>query len=100
MSEIKLLPCPFCGNDNIDFWDTENEDFPYQIVCLGCFNGTDECVTKEVAIKRWNTRKPTERIVERLEEKRDESMYQHKFDDYFDGIIDSITIVRGEGGIE
>ena len=45
-------------------------------------------------------RKTVERIVERLEEKRDESMYQHKFDDYFDGIIDSITIVREEGGVE
>ncbi len=101
MSEVKLLPCPFCGSDKVGFWDTEDEEHPYQIVCLGCFNGTDECITKDVAIKKWNTRKPMERIIERLEEKKrsDGTESDREWGKYI-GYVDSIKIVKEEGGIE
>ena len=112
MSEIKLLPCPFCNGEGHLYMDSfgkyfagcEDCGFYYGIeIEHGCeleHGWKAKHSTKEEAIKQWNTRKPMERIIERLKEKRDESMYQHKFDDYFDGIIDSITIVREEGGIE
>lgn len=58
MSEIKLKPCPFCGYKNIQFWETDNDTYRFQIVCMQCFNGTDKCISKEIAIERWNTRKP------------------------------------------
>lgn len=72
MWDEELLPCPFCGSDRVDFWDTESTDHPYQIICIRCCNGTDRCRTEEIAIKKWNTRKPMERIVARLEE-----MFKH-----------------------
>ena len=69
MSETKLKPCPFCGCKNIQFWETDNDTHRFQIVCMQCFNGTDECISEEVAIEKWNTRKPMANIVEKLEEK-------------------------------
>ena len=68
MSEIKLKPCPFCGCINIQFWEADNDTHRFQIVCMQCFNGTDECISEEVAIEKWNTRKPMANIVEKLEE--------------------------------
>ena len=68
MSEIKLKPCPFCGCKNIQFWEADNDTHRFQIVCMQCFNGTDECISEEVAIEKWNTRKPMANIVEKLEE--------------------------------
>lgn len=72
MSEIKLKSCPFCGGDNVDFWETDSKEHPYQIICFSCCNGTDKCRTEEIAITRWNTRKPMQEIVERLEGIEDE----------------------------
>lgn len=61
-----LKPCPFCGG-RADWWETESDTHRFQIVCVECCCGTDECVTEEVALKRWNTRKPMEAVVEKLE---------------------------------
>lgn len=69
MSEIKLKPCPFCGCKNIQFWEADNDTHRFQIVCMQCFNGTDECISEEVAIEKWNTRTPMANIVEKLEER-------------------------------
>lgn len=66
MSEIKLKPCPFCGCKNIQFWETDNDTHRFQIVCMQCFNGTDECISEEVAIEKWNTRNPMANIVENI----------------------------------
>lgn len=56
MSDVKLLPCPFCGADafNID-------DYPDDIIC-----NTPNCIvnhvvtfgfdTREQAVERWNRR--------------------------------------------
>lgn len=69
MSEIKLLPCPFCGGEAYLY-----EDKKCDIYSVGCKNCCDiepitrVCESKEEAIKLWNTRKPMQDIVERLEE--------------------------------
>ena len=64
---MKLKPCPFCGG-SAELWDTEDVQYPYQIVCMSCFCGTDEKTYKESAIEAWNKREPMDRIVEQLEE--------------------------------
>ena len=75
MSEIKLKPCPFCGCKNIQFWETDNDTHRFQIVCIQCFNGTDECISAEVAIKKWNCRTPMDNIVEKFECEKSKSIY-------------------------
>ena len=63
MSEIKLLPCPFCGKgfriNSRGGYEHDNENCPLH----GLEIGTEE------QQKKWNTRKPMERIIERLEER-------------------------------
>jgi Lar family restriction alleviation protein len=102
----ELLPCPFCGNENIQWWETDSETNRFQIVCMRCFNGTDECRTEKIAIEKWNTRKPMERIVEQLEEEIDPYYFlepswetrevrTNKHKGFCDGICKAIKIVKG-----
>ena len=76
MSEIKLLPCPFCGEEAVIH---VNEGV--RIICRKCGTST-KCLVDvysqgrpdgnaiKTVVKAWNTRKPLERIVEQLEEQR------------------------------
>lgn len=109
MSEIKLLPCPICSRE-IDieknlyiperdwkptFYDPDSGGEPINIHCecgLEFSTGTYDMSEFE---KRWNTRKPMERIIERLEE-----LKANAFDDESVIISDAIEIVKEEGGIE
>lgn len=98
MSEIKLLPCPFCGGeaqlvrDRIGLW---------RVGCKKCdctttyqFGfGEGEEVSQKKAANVWNTRKPMERIVEQLEE-----MGNIKFSSFSKPLIaveDVLKIVKG-----
>ena len=111
MSEIKLLPCPFCGgeaelvrqhsgvSDKIYIVSCKNEECE---ASLGHF-----CESKEMAIESWNTRKPMERIVTKLKEARAECKeLQRSTTDAYGymkmkrGIDCGIDIVKEEGGIE
>ena len=66
MSEIKLLPCPFCGGEAELSLFLGN----YHVTCTKCLGAIFPArgMLKGEAIEAWNTRKPMERIVERLEE--------------------------------
>lgn len=66
MSEIKLLPCPFCGRKAELRYNKDG--FAY-ILCAndGCYARTDGCLNENEASRLWNKRRPIERIVERLE---------------------------------
>ena len=66
MSEIKLLPCPFCGGkaDVI-----KNGTGCFQVRCDICEVKQYAYAhkTEENAIKAWNTRKPMDNIEKQLE---------------------------------
>ena len=73
MNEIKLLPCPFCDNEveyhpashhMNNFWNKNT------IYCPTCDFMMEGSSTVHL-VKRWNTRKPMERIIDRLEEEKD-----------------------------
>ena len=68
MSEIKLLPCPFCGGEAIVYEDEQYNQ--YMIGCKNCcaIEPMTEWTSKENAIAQWNYRKPMQEILERLEE--------------------------------
>lgn len=95
MSEIKLLPCPFCGA-------TFRRNY------LG--NGEhdkNECVLDgfEIPLKwspLWNTRKPMQEIVDRLEtEKRIvESNGTVLYQEFLIDIDEAIQIVKEVGGVD
>jgi len=53
MNKDKLLPCPFCGGEDIAIIGSEDIYFLY---CRNCCAGAHTDTTKEDAINRWNTR--------------------------------------------
>ena len=63
MSEIKLKPCPFCGNEKIAILtDSEN---PYFLACCsayvnGCGATGGEGRTVQEAADKWNKRVDTD----------------------------------------
>ena len=66
MSEIKLLPCPFCGGEELAIGSSELHNY---VMCTKCLCKTSFLRTKAKTIETWNTRKPMQEIVERLEER-------------------------------
>lgn len=66
----KLLPCPFCGSDNIQFvlygyfqpWKNDGINLWYHCQChdCGCEIDTGDCKDMKKAIIVWNQRKITE----------------------------------------
>ena len=70
MSEIKLLPCPFCGGEAKVESTLKDR---YRVICKRyreCGATQLYANSKEEAIESWNTRKPMERIIERIENAR------------------------------
>ena len=71
MSEIKLLPCPFCGGEaemgeDYSYW--HGLLLSYKPHCSKCGCNIGMFSDKTEAIEKWNTRKPMERIVEIIKE--------------------------------
>lgn len=104
MSEIKLLPCPFCGGEaeieEHKFWNDITRSFDiktYGVKCQKCSAGGFQFFRLENdAIIHWNTRKPMERIVEIVEGNFEEA---NQFG--CGGIItDMVEAIKEEGGIE
>lgn len=124
MSEVKLLPCPFCGGEAEFVRDTERKDIfgssDYVYVrCKKCHAQTTKIyysaefhkLDEEYALaeKAWNTRKPMERIVERLKLKLKNICGSYNYETpilekpsckvaFNNGIRDAIEIVKEVGG--
>ena len=77
MSEIKLLPCPFCGGEaklegRYREWDGIYYDVVYVYCTLCGCQTSDESIgerkdREQKSIEKWNNRKPVDDVVERLE---------------------------------
>lgn len=64
--EIELLPCPYCGNTEIQRYNYELNQ--WRVTCRDCRNTTKDWPTVDEAIEHWNTRTAREaRLVEALE---------------------------------
>ena len=125
MSEIKLLPCPICNGEvkialfgcggeewySITRFDDEENSCQCRLFMESekFFAEDDESVKekhKQDLIKRWNTRKPMERIVERVEEvRRKYQRLQKEQGEKEDEAINILfrgmmNIVKEVGGIE
>lgn len=61
MKEENLKPCPFCGSNLIKTCQQGHTEF-YTVLCADCgtwankFLNENSPMTKNQAIKRWNTR--------------------------------------------
>lgn len=56
MSDEKLLPCPFCGDEPELHWINEAGEVLTAWVRCKCGCEHHERLTKEVAVKKWNSR--------------------------------------------
>lgn len=81
MSEIKLLPCPFCGGE-AKYKKHYREDIYHGYLpvmkCESCgaiasLTDSDIGNYEEILTRKWNTRKPMQEIVEKLEEEIEKS---------------------------
>lgn len=98
MSEIKLLPCPFC-NAELKRWDYMPDVFfehPYN----GCILSGKKVVENEHDVKAWNTRKLMERIIERLEEESRLYSLNDRECEFAIRQDQALRIVEEVGGIE
>lgn len=99
MSEIKLLPCPFCGGEKIVetyvafIPSLQCKDCRATIILPANFYGNYKI---ELA-RKWNTRKPMERIIEKLKNLRTKPT-ETVYDTVLIGSV--IEIVKEVGGIE
>lgn len=102
MSEIKLLPCPFCGGEANVCNNIEankkiiNGNTRYAVRCtLGCYAMTNKYKTEKEAIEAWNTRKPMDDIVKQLI-KEFKKYYGNNWDEA-PYLVKAIDIVRSGG---
>lgn len=121
MKEIKLLNCPFCG-ENIIYKTNREDEFEIiipQLFCNSCkmifeiendspymHDGKTYEYLEEKLYKTWNARVPMERIMKQLEERK-ETCNGHKCEkDGCAGCVDckiessyaeAIEIVKEEG---
>ena len=95
MSEIKLLPCPFCGSHKVSVVNVAEYGCFIIVKCnnCGCNTSGKSDEHESSVIKKWNTRKPMERIIERIES------FPHG-DFNVETMEELIEIVKEEGGIE
>ena len=111
MSEIKLLPCPFCGGE-VKMYSTKIDAIQecHDFHCDSCnMTISYDYTNKQEAIEAWNTRKPMERIVERLEEElkladeikekcaRENQLMFDNAKGYATGISNAIYILKAGG---
>lgn len=67
MSETKLLNCPFCGGEAELIKRKSNFPYIHGVWCIGCKCRTSFEKSEEIAIEKWNNRKPVDDVLELIE---------------------------------
>ena len=94
----KLLNCPCCGGEAILLEPRHHMDCFINkptVICKKCGLSIED-TSHLLVIKKWNTRKPLEKILDRLNQKSKEPGYQHPDEDYFVGMEEALSIVQEE----
>lgn len=69
MSEVKLKPCPFCGNRETTIIQDYNKPvLQWEIQCVRCGCGVGYYKTQEDAIAAWNRREAARGDCKKCEE--------------------------------
>lgn len=97
MSEIKLLPCPFCGGE-AELCKGDWIGKEYWVKCTKCICKTSLSNNYNEPIKAWNTRKPLERIIEKINKLPIDPYNEPDNPMVYRQIV--IDIVKEVGGIE
>lgn len=63
----KLKKCPFCGGEAELIKRKSNFPYIHGVWCIGCKCRTSFEKSEEIAIEKWNNRKPDDDVLERLE---------------------------------
>lgn len=99
MSEIKLLPCPFCGGEAKYIKRTNEHPYVHAVWCENCNCRTSFEQSEKEVIHKWNARKPMDRIVEQLECEMYSEMKNAAFGKHHKqkakGLEKAIEIVKG-----
>ena len=96
----KLKKCPFCGGEAELIKRKSNFPYIHGVWCIGCNCRTSFEKSEEIAIEKWNNRKPVDDVLERLEEECVE--YKNTWNKYDDevafgqmnGMSNAITIIK------
>ena len=56
MAKFNLLPCPFCGSDNVTIAKSKIIDGMFSVGCIKCNVTTAFYVNEKFAAEAWNTR--------------------------------------------
>lgn len=65
---IEVKKCPFCGGEAELIKIKSNFPYIHGVWCIGCNCRTSFEKSEEIAIEKWNNRKPVNVVLERLEE--------------------------------
>ena len=57
VERLVIKPCPFCGNADLEMWDTVSEQpSPNQVYCRNCMTNGPMGENTEEGIALWNER--------------------------------------------
>lgn len=90
MEELKR--CPFCGGEAELIKRKSNFPYIHGVWCIGCKCRTSFEKSEEIAIEKWNNRKPVDDVLERLE-KKIKPLHNPNWNA---AIEESIQIIKGE----
>lgn len=72
MSNERLLNCPFCGGEAELIKRKSNFPYIHGVWCIGCKCRTSFEKSEEIAIEKWNNRKPVDDVLERLKKEEND----------------------------
>lgn len=101
MAKFNLLPCPFCGSDNVTIVKSKIIDGLFSAGCIKCNVTTAFYVNEEFAAEAWNTRASVWiSCSERLPEKDMSvliSAQGHRVTAYYDSVKGVFMLTETEG---